>query len=106
MKPKPGRDGQDDYFVCAHCGTEVRPDAKVCPECGSDDQTGWSEDADQWAVDIPAGYALDDEFDYEEFVQREFGGRSARPTLRRMLVAAVALLLGLALVIAGLYLLR
>jgi hypothetical protein len=33
-----------DYFICPHCGTEVDYDAPACPECGSDDETGWSED--------------------------------------------------------------
>lgn len=33
-----------DTFICPICGTEVNLDAVVCPECGSDDETGWSED--------------------------------------------------------------
>lgn len=33
-----------DYFICPHCGTKVDINASVCPECGSDDETGWSED--------------------------------------------------------------
>jgi hypothetical protein len=32
------------YFTCPHCGNTVDIEATVCPECGSDDQTGWSED--------------------------------------------------------------
>lgn len=32
-------------FTCPHCGASVPPDATACPECGSDDQTGWSEQA-------------------------------------------------------------
>ena len=34
----------DDYFVCPNCGAEVPQKALACPECGADDQTGWSED--------------------------------------------------------------
>jgi hypothetical protein len=34
-----------DYFICPHCGAEVPADALACPECGSDDETGWSENA-------------------------------------------------------------
>lgn len=33
-----------DYFICPHCGAEVPSGAPACPECGSDDETGWSED--------------------------------------------------------------
>jgi hypothetical protein len=33
-----------DYFICPHCGAEVDYDAPACPECGSDDETGWSEE--------------------------------------------------------------
>ena len=53
--------------TCPHCGAEVPPNAKVCPECGSDERTGWSEDARNSDADLP-----DPEFDYEEFVKREF----------------------------------
>ncbi len=31
--------------VCPNCGAEVPPSAKACPECGSDEKTGWSEKA-------------------------------------------------------------
>ena len=33
------------YFNCPICGTKVSITAKCCPECGSDYQTGWSEEA-------------------------------------------------------------
>ncbi len=72
------REDNEDYFVCPHCGAEVRRDARACPECGSDDSTGWAEDADRWAAGIPAGYSGEDEFDYDEFVRREFGGMRRR----------------------------
>lgn len=29
-------------FPCPHCGTQVPADAAACPECGSDNETGWS----------------------------------------------------------------
>jgi len=32
----------DDYFVCPHCDARVSINALSCPECGSDDETGWS----------------------------------------------------------------
>jgi predicted RNA-binding Zn-ribbon protein involved in translation (DUF1610 family) len=89
---------RSDYFVCPHCGAEVRAGARACPECGSDEQTGWAEDADKWSAGIPTGYAGEDEFDYKEFVRREFGGRGSQSTtwvrwfLVALLVTALALL--------------
>jgi hypothetical protein len=54
--------------TCPHCGADIPPNAKACPECGSDEKTGWSEEARHASADIP-----DEDFDYEEFVKREFG---------------------------------
>jgi hypothetical protein len=43
----------------------------ACPECGADYNSGWREDADAYdAVDLP-----DDDFNYDDFVKREFGSR-------------------------------
>ena len=39
----------------------------MCPECGSDEQTGWSEAAREDSLGLP-----DDSFNYDEFVTREF----------------------------------
>ena len=56
---------------CPVCGEDVPAGALACPECGADHRSGWREDAS--AADLP-----DDDFDYEEFVQKEFG-RSPKP---------------------------
>ena len=94
-------DRDDGRFVCPHCGEEVAAGAKVCPHCGSDDRTGWSDDADMWAADIPAGYSEDDDFDYEEFIRREFPDRqSPARWLRRLLFAVLVAVLVLVLVLA------
>jgi len=60
--------------VCPNCGAEVPPGAKACPECGSDEQTGWSEKARYDNLNLP-----DEHFDYEDFVKREFGSKQAVP---------------------------
>ena len=62
-----------DHFVCPHCGAEVARSAQACPECGSDERTGWAEDADKWAAGLPTGYSGEDDFNYDEYVRREFG---------------------------------
>jgi len=46
----------------------VPPKARACPECGADEQTGWSERSQAQRLGLP-----DDEFDYDEFVKEEFG---------------------------------
>ena len=33
-----------DYFLCPFCGALVPVGAPACPECGSDESTGWSDD--------------------------------------------------------------
>jgi hypothetical protein len=65
-----------ETFVCPHCGADVAVDATFCRECGSDDETGWAEDADVWAAGIPAGYGSEDDFDYDEFIERELPHKS------------------------------
>lgn len=60
--------------TCPNCGAEVPPNAKACPECGSDEQTGWSEQARYDGLDLP-----DEHFDYNDFVKREFGGGRPLP---------------------------
>lgn len=40
-------------FVCPHCGADLPGGAKFCPECGSDENTGWSEDTYLDGVSLP-----------------------------------------------------
>ena len=54
--------------TCPNCGAEVPARARACPECGADDQTGWSEKARAQRLGLP-----DDDFNYNEFVKEEFG---------------------------------
>ena len=58
--------------ICPVCGSEVPERAKACPECGADEKTGWSEKARYDALGIPDD---PEEFDYNEFVEREFEGK-------------------------------
>lgn len=59
--------------ICPNCGAEVPRKARACPECGADEKTGWSETAHAQRLDLP-----DDEFDYDEFVQNEFGAEKQK----------------------------
>ena len=60
--------------ICPNCGAEVPPKARACPACGADEQTGWSEAARTDGLDLP-----DENFDYNDFIKREFGAKSAVP---------------------------
>ncbi|MDB6021836.1 MAG: hypothetical protein JWQ04_1693, partial [Pedosphaera sp.] len=51
--------------TCPNCGADLPPKAKACPECGSDDETGWSEAAAADGLGLP-----DEKFNYDDFVAR------------------------------------
>jgi hypothetical protein len=55
--------------VCGNCHADIPPDACACPSCGADRNTGWDGE----------GREEEGDFDYDEFVRREFGGQSAKP---------------------------
>jgi hypothetical protein len=74
--------------VCPNCGAEIPPKARACPECGSDETTGWSEKAHADNLGLP-----DEEFDYDEFVKEEFGDAQVKPHGIRWLWWGVALIL-------------
>ena len=53
---------------CPVCGEDVPRNSLACPECGADHNSGWRTDAAaEDALDLP-----DRDFDYDEFVRREF----------------------------------
>jgi len=58
---------KDDWFTCPVCGEEVNADALACPGCGSDDETGWSEETAYDAADLP------DEADGEPMAKSRLG---------------------------------
>jgi hypothetical protein len=60
--------------ICPHCGAEVPPNAKACPECGSDEETGWGDEAQTQALDLP-----EENFNYDDYVEREFGKGKEKP---------------------------
>ena len=60
--------------TCPNCGAAVPPNAKACPECGSDEQTGWADEAHTQSLELP-----DENFDYADFVKREFAKEGPVP---------------------------
>ena len=83
-------------FTCPECGEDVPPNAKACPECGACAKSGWSEDRAQDGLDLPDE---EDEFNYDKFLEEEFGGNRRRSGLPRIwwIVAIVVLFAFLAL---------
>ena len=67
-----------------------------CRECGASDDAGWDDDQSGF-VD---GYAAEDDFDYEAFLEREFPGQtpSQPPSLARLSWVIIAILLVLAII--------
>ena len=87
--------------ICPVCGAEVPKTARACPECGADETTGWDEGRAVYdGLDLPEA-----EFDYDDYLKREFGhgGQRRTPKNRRLLwlglaaIALAALVSGLAL---------
>ncbi len=63
---------------------------KACPECGSDEKTGWSENTIYDGTDIEDP----EEFDYRDWERRELGGgkrRSRREWLWWVVAVAVVI---------------
>ncbi len=60
--------------ICPVCGEEVPPNALACRECGADHNSGWRLEAET----ADALGEAEEDFDYDEFVQKEFGN-SVKP---------------------------
>ncbi len=65
---------QPPFFTCQNCGADVPAKALACPDCGADARTGLHGDEDEGAA-----LGLEEEFSYEEFMQREFPRTGWRP---------------------------
>ena len=78
--------------VCPVCGEDVPRKSWACPECGADERSGWKDQANIYdGLDLP-----DDEFDYDDFVSREFGHTTPKPAAQGIWwFAGIALLLAL-----------
>ena len=57
---------------CPICGEFVPRGLVSCPACGSCAKSGWREEASYDGLDLPDA---PEDFDYDDFVAREFGGR-------------------------------
>jgi hypothetical protein len=83
--------------ICPVCGEDVPRRSLACPTCGADHNSGWRIDRDAHdALDLP-----DEDFDYDEFVRREFGSSAKPPGIKAIwwITAIILLALSIALYI-------
>ncbi|MEZ5299927.1 MAG: hypothetical protein R3F11_04555 [Verrucomicrobiales bacterium] len=69
-------------FRCPNCGNEMHPNQKRCKLCGD-------EPIDYGALDLYDP----EEFDYDQFLEDEFGGRQKKKSGKEILWIATAVLL-------------
>jgi len=71
-----------DTWICPDCGAEVKVGARACPGCGparrkrprrQRKRRAWKQDPVYDGLDLPDG-----EFDYDDFIAREFGGKAGK----------------------------
>ena len=94
----------EDYFVCPHCGAELSVDATFCRHCGASEDAGWGGEADSSDADQSDDWS--DDFDYDDFIAREFPEHARTPARRRnayWLAFAVVALLCILLMLMGLF---
>lgn len=75
---------------CPNCDAEVPAGARACPECGADENTGWSQPAHCDRLGIPDP---DEPFNYGEFVRNEFGPRGKPRGLHPLWIITAILLI-------------
>lgn len=77
-----------DYFLCPECGADVPVGSKGCQACGprkiaqkmrrkkekvARKKRSWEQDSVYDGLELPG-----EDFDYEDYVEREFGGKPHR----------------------------
>ena len=78
------------------CGEDVPRTAVACPNCGAEERSGWRRDVGLYGEDP----ALDS-FDYDDFVEGEFGSRAKPQGLSTFWwIAAIVVLVAVLLLFA------
>ena len=82
------------YYVCPSCGAEVRVGSPGCPVCQKNGgkPTTTVEVEDEIGCDPDLAERFNSEgFDYEGYLEREFGARAASPRRRAVKLAKIGL---------------
>jgi uncharacterized membrane protein YvbJ len=77
-------------FICPNCGNPVPGDATACPECGSDETTGWADDAQ-----LADAHSTLDNDEYLDLYSKEFGIKHKRGKYEIVVAVAAAILLAI-----------
>lgn len=88
-----------ESFDCPCCGAEVAAGASFCRECGASDESGWNDEEEE-------GFAIDDDFDYDDYLEREFSITkqiSAAARLRRAFVVTIIVLVCISLALLSIF---
>jgi hypothetical protein len=78
----------EDWFVCPNCGEVLVGDPTRCSRCGSDEETGWSEET------LYDGVELDGDFDYDAFVREELEPHRGARDRSAWVVVVVLVMIG------------
>jgi hypothetical protein len=87
----------DDDWACPHCHEPLPGQAKFCRHCGASDESGWGQDGLGFAAEPADGYGYDseDDFDYDDFVAREFPDQAERKSSPSQQKSWIWLIIGL-----------
>lgn len=70
--------GSAEFYLCPQCGSEVRVGSRRCFTCQP--QRSWEQDDSCDGLDLPDS---DADWDYQDFVRREFGEGGRAPGRNR-----------------------
>lgn len=96
MNRTPG-EPHDAFLYCPHCGATLAEDAEFCAACGASEESGWRDEDD-----APWDERAEEEFDYDDFLRREFPDQAPAapwPSARRAWFAVLVVVLCLAFVL-------
>lgn len=61
-------------LICPHCGTLIEKKTAIsCPHCGADEHTAWGYLGTHSMDALPTTWGEDDDFEYDAFLEKEFG---------------------------------
>ena len=86
-------------FYCGVCGKKLPSKTLACPGCGADEQTGLRGETSETDAGSELGILDEEAFDYEQFLEEEFGENSSGRPKRHLhpiwWIAGIVLLLSL-----------